>query len=168
VNEAQRTALTRALWLAAEGYASCSRCTLDGPCDMHADEHSIITDAWAALNSSQHDLRVFWEQAKRSGDGLAWTIYGEWTPNCSEYKAAEEWEQLTGKHGGARLRWSPGDGCDCVTQHVHSCPAILSWHQGPTPWDSGPGKLWCYRCGGEVVSIGDQVTCSGCDDGIFF
>lgn len=38
----------------------------------------------------------------------------------------------------------------------------LQWHYGPTATDSDPGKMWCYACGSEVLSIDSVYICGEC------
>lgn len=41
--------------------------------------------------------------------------------------------------------------------------SVLRWHYGPTAADPDPGKMWCYGCGGAVMSFEEGYICAGCD-----
>lgn len=38
---------------------------------------------------------------------------------------------------------------------------ILSYHYGPTADDPDPGAMWCYSCGGRVMTFDGHAVC-GC------
>lgn len=38
----------------------------------------------------------------------------------------------------------------------------LNWHMGPTPTHPDPGDMWCYDCGGWVVSGDNLLVCTKC------
>jgi hypothetical protein len=38
----------------------------------------------------------------------------------------------------------------------------LRWHYGPTANDPDPGRMWCYDCGGWVVTGRGGTSCTDC------
>ncbi len=38
----------------------------------------------------------------------------------------------------------------------------MSWHHGPTATDPDPGKMWHYKCGGEVLQLEGGYVCMAC------
>lgn len=164
----QRAAISAAIRLAAAGHVHCRACGTGSPCPTHQGEYSVVSAAGTALNDADTEARSRWEQVKEAGDALAMSVYDQWPSGCRQFGEAEGWEQLTGKIGSARERWSPGTFCGCDVVHRTGCGSVLAWHHGPTPFDPDPAKMWCYRCAGEVLNNGNVWTCTGCDDGEWF
>lgn len=76
----------------------------------------------------------------------------EMPPPSGERIVAASWVDAAGEEHVVRFE-PRGDGLQ-----------PLVWHYGPTVEEPDPGRMWHYRCGGEVMVIDGGRVCMRCSE----